>query len=332
MQDFQLRESLEKFQNATVKTITPTSQGIQLITSGSDWKFANEGELERLVWACLPHFLGCQPLQRQFRVSNQCCDILAVSQQRLTVIELKVAEDRYLIPQLARYFDALREEQPFTDQINYQRSIRLIAIAPNYHADNCTDIRYSQLSFELYQYQIRQHRQKHYLTLLNLETQEQRHQEIPVLQLPSNPADLPDPPRLMQNWIKRCNPEQATSLLQLRAKILGFDPRIQETMQDRGIYYGKGKKYLAELRTDPAREFCIFFWIPDRSYYGGQVRRIRYWTNWLTAGYWGPCNSGFKLSVNIASGSYRFAKARGLQQSLEVLTDKALKHWLERMN
>ncbi|ABB57807.1 hypothetical protein [Synechococcus elongatus] len=314
------------------KTIAQTLQGIQLTQSGAEWKFANEGELELLIWACLPHLLDCQPLQRQFRVSNQCCDILAVSQQRLTVVELKVAEDRYLIPQLTRYFDALQREQPFADQVDYQRSIRLLAIAPSYHADNFTDIRYSQLSFELYQYQIRKHRQKHYLTLLNLETQEQRHQEIPVLQLPSHSEDLPEPPRLMQNWIKRCTPEQSAGLLKLRAKILKFDPRIQETAQDRGIYYGKGKKYLAELRIDPAGEFCIFLWLSDRRYFSGQVRRIRYWTNWITAGYWGPCSSGFKLSVNWGMGSYRFAKAPGLQENLSDLTDKALKHWLERIN
>ena len=316
-----------------MSSIDADSQGIQLLQTGNQWKFANESEFERFLWNLLPDYLDCQPLHRQFRINNQCCDILAIgSGQELAIIELKVAEDRYLVTQLTRYFDAIAQEKPFADQVNYQRPIRLIAIAPSYHPDNLTDIRYSQLSFELYQHQIKRQASNHYLTLTNLHNQEQRKQKISVVQLPSSTPDLPDPPRLIQNWIKRCTPEQASSLLNLRARILNFDPRIQEIVQDRGIFYGKGKKYVAELRTDPANEFCIFFWLSDRYYFPGQIRRIRYWTNWITAGYWGPCNSGFKLSVRWGQGSYQFAKAPRLQQSLEVLTDKALKQWLERID
>ncbi|WP_338442057.1 hypothetical protein VZG28_02850 [Synechococcus elongatus IITB4] len=307
-------------------------QDIQLISSGFGWKFANESELERFLWEFLPDYLDCQPLQRQFRINNQCCDILAIGyENELIVIELKVVEDRYLVSQLTRYFDAIAQEQPFADQVNYLRPIRLIAIAPSYHPDNLTDVRYSQLSFELYQHQIEQQAQNHYLILLNLHTQEQRQQQIPVVQLPNTPAALPDPPHLMLTWLKRCTPKQRDHLLKLRIKILNFDPRIQEVVQGQSIFYGKGKKHVAELCIDPAREFCIFFWFPnDENFFRGRVRRFRYWTNWITASYWGACHAGFQLDLRRRV-TYKEVKQPFNQRSLENLLEKALKIWKRRM-
>ncbi|MBC6435444.1 hypothetical protein FM036_38660 [Nostoc sp. HG1] len=56
--------------------------------------------------------------------------------KQLVVLELKNAEDRYIVQQLTRYYDALKEVKPLEDEIDYQQPISLIAIKPNFHRDN----------------------------------------------------------------------------------------------------------------------------------------------------------------------------------------------------
>lgn len=61
------------------------------------------------------------------------------------VLELKNGEDRYIVQQLTRYYDALREEKPFNEKIDYEQPIVLIAITPSFHKDNFTDRKYHLL-------------------------------------------------------------------------------------------------------------------------------------------------------------------------------------------
>ncbi|MBC6435548.1 DUF91 domain-containing protein [Nostoc sp. HG1] len=66
-------------------------------------------------------------------VNGQICDILALRENKqLVVLELKNAEDRYIVQQLTRYYDALKEVKPLEDEIDYQQPISLIAIKPNF--------------------------------------------------------------------------------------------------------------------------------------------------------------------------------------------------------
>ena len=93
--------------------------------------------------------LGLKTIKRQYTVSEQRCDIIAVDKDRsLTVLELKNGEDRYIVQQLTRYYHALLESKPLADRVNYDRPVRLIAIAPRFHRDNFTDRRYSQLNLQ----------------------------------------------------------------------------------------------------------------------------------------------------------------------------------------
>jgi RecB family endonuclease NucS len=55
--------------------------------------------------------------------------------KRLVVLELKNGEDRYVVQQLTRYYDALLEHKPFADRVDYDRPVRLIAITPKFHRD-----------------------------------------------------------------------------------------------------------------------------------------------------------------------------------------------------
>lgn len=120
-----------------------------MLNTHQDWKFQSELLLENFIWSILP-LLNLQELARQYRLSEQVCDILAIDpQQQLVIIELKNTEDRYIIQQLTRYFAAVEQHRPFQDQVNYQLPIRLVAIAPQFHAHSLIDQDYNRLDVEL---------------------------------------------------------------------------------------------------------------------------------------------------------------------------------------
>ena len=85
---------------------------VSLRKTGSGWEFESETILEDFVWANLQQLLGLIPLKRQYRVSGQICDIVAVDEnKRLVVLELKNGEDRYIVQQLTRYGDRAQLSQ-----------------------------------------------------------------------------------------------------------------------------------------------------------------------------------------------------------------------------
>ncbi len=117
--------------------------------------FKNEAELEKFVYGHLDELLNLQPIAKQYRVDSDICDILAVDEQRrLSIIELKNVEDRYVVQQLTRYYDSLLGEKPFADLVNYENTIRLIAISPSFHNHNFVDKNYARLEFEFWSFDI----------------------------------------------------------------------------------------------------------------------------------------------------------------------------------
>lgn len=85
--------------------------GAALRKTGESWEFASEAALEDFIWQNLQQLLGFTPLQRQYAVKGEVCDILALDDQKqLVILELKNAEDRYVIQQLTRYYDNLLDE------------------------------------------------------------------------------------------------------------------------------------------------------------------------------------------------------------------------------
>lgn len=78
------------------------------------WNFSSEFDLEEFIWASLGSLLDLKPLARQHSTGGQICDILALAVDgQLVILELKNVEDRYVVPQLTRYYASLRKEQPF---------------------------------------------------------------------------------------------------------------------------------------------------------------------------------------------------------------------------
>jgi Uma2 family endonuclease len=106
----------------------------QITKDADKWEFANEASLEDFVWDNLEQLLSLKPLRRQHHVNGNFCDILAVSENhQLVVIGLKNTEDRYVVQQLTRYYDALLREKPFEHQIDYDLPVSLTILSPSFH-------------------------------------------------------------------------------------------------------------------------------------------------------------------------------------------------------
>ena len=152
----------------------PMFNYVTLRKTGSGWEFDSEAALEDFLWDNLENLFGLTPLKRQYNANEQFCDILGTSKQKqLALLELKNSEDRYVVQQLTRYYDILVEEKPFAEKVDYEQPIRLAAIAPSFHKDNFTDLKYHLLAsqFEFWQFSIVEESEKFYFDLKNLRTE-----------------------------------------------------------------------------------------------------------------------------------------------------------------
>ena len=148
--------------------------------TGTGWEFESEAALEDFAWDNLKQLLGLTPLKRQYWVKGQICDILATDEnERLVVLELKNGEDRYIVQQLTRYYDALLEEKPFKEEIDYSKAISLVAITPSFHKDNLIDKKYHTLAFQFLDFKIVNLNEKFYLYLKDIDTEKVLQLEIP---------------------------------------------------------------------------------------------------------------------------------------------------------
>jgi len=66
--------------------------------------------LEDFVWNHLEQLFQFFPLKRQYISKGEICDILALKDKQLAILELKNSEDRYIVQQLSRYYDSLIDE------------------------------------------------------------------------------------------------------------------------------------------------------------------------------------------------------------------------------
>jgi hypothetical protein len=241
-----------------------------IIQSGDSWQFRNECDLEEVIWRNLSQLLNLSPASRQFSISGKFCDILAVEpSHRLVIIELKNKEDRYVIQQLVRYYDALKGSAlPF--DIDCTAPPRLIVIAPSFHADSLIDCKYSTLPIELMTFSLQSVSGGFCLTLSDSTGQElsalllQKEQALSKTAVPMSP-----PPRKLLNWLSNSSDVEKTWVLALRQQLLEFDPRMKEIVEPTQIFYGRGKsKPCCELRKNTtgglsAQKVTYFLWLPD---------------------------------------------------------------------
>lgn len=273
---------------------------VSLRKTASGWEFDSEEALEDFVWANLPALFGLTPIKRQHIVKGQFCDILALGENNgLVVLELKNAEDRYVVQQLTRYYDALREQKPFSEQIDYDIPIRLVAVAPSFHRDNFTDIKYHKLNFVLLSFEVIQDGKQLYLVMKNSV-------EVSRLVLPypeeylvesadNNPIPkgISRPPRVLLKYLEKHSNDEQEIILQIREKILSFDDRIQEKTTARAITYGmdkgEGKLYKSKLCAEfysylGECSLALYLWLPypkkkrvGAFYEGGAKKGIARW-------------------------------------------------------
>ncbi|MCF4968428.1 endonuclease NucS domain-containing protein [Nostoc sp. CMAA1605] len=254
-----------------------TNKNVALRKTGQDWKFIDESELENFVWDNLEEIFGLKPLARQLFVKGEICDILAIGENnQLTIIELKNIEDRYVINQLTRYYETLLEEQPLKSHINYDEPIRLIAVCPSFHRHNLIDKKYSKLDFDFFTFFIKHENSDfnfhltHILNQLEQKVIKINYQEVNFQKL--IPDSIPEPPRLLLDWLGSLTQTEIENLTKIRHQILSFDSRIEEMIVNKSILYaskyGKNKiKQCAELCFDrKSKKILLFLWltIPNR--------------------------------------------------------------------
>ena len=240
------------------------------IQAGQSWQFSTESDFEEVVWHNLPKLLNLRPLSRQFSISGKFCDILAVDESnQLVIVELKNTEDRYVVQQLVRYYDAIKTAEilPFEVAIGEPR---LVAIAPRFHADTLTDCQYCTLKIELMSFRLELSKRDR----LRLVLSDAAGDELSRLLLPDKLSNvqpdlqIPEPPRKLLNWLSHSDELEHAWLLTLRRQLLGADLRMKEIIEPSTITYGKGKaKPCCELRkiTDRYRRKGVDcrLWLPD---------------------------------------------------------------------
>ena len=235
---------------------------------GTSWKFENETILEDFIWHNLTNFLDLFPVSRQYKTKNgQICDILAKDENnRLFILELKNTEGRYIVQQLTRYYEELLSEKLFTDKIDYRQPVKLVAVAPTFHRDNFTDIKYNKLDLELWQFKIIEQQDGLYFQVLKLKNKSKHSIKI-LYQEKRNDINISAPSKLLLNILSKCDSEEKAKILEIRNKVLSFDKQIKEIGDGGKILYGTSKNNIfAELRFDSKRnKVALFLWLTNVS-------------------------------------------------------------------
>ena len=343
--------------------------GVTLRRIAGGWEFSSELALENFIWDNLEAVLGLIPLKRQYIIRGEICDILAITPQRqLTIIELKNAEDRYVLQQLTRYYDSLIVEKPFPQEVDYDQSVRLLAIAPTFHRHNYVNRKYIRLSIEFMQVSILQNSDTFSLKLESLDNQEAQKIQIPYQEVKPGLEiqDEPDIPEQLVRWLGSCPPQQQEGFRKIRSYILGYHERMREFVNKKSIQYGTGKtKLCAEFYFDSRNQVPIFFlWLPLPSNWKAKsIGRLRLWTDGILVTDVGHvpeglgkmrlkneweeipkekwprksllCNGSHRSHTPVNSCGYlrRVTGESELKElsSLEIFVEIALQKWLEKL-
>lgn len=254
---------------------------------GTGWQFETEALLEDFFQANLYNLLELKVLGQQYYISGQVCDLLAVSAQgQLSIIELKNDEDRYIVQQLTRYFDAVVNEKPFQEIIDYSQPIRLIAVAPRFHRDNWTDQKYHQLEFEFLEFCITSWTEGFIFKLHHQESGKAWNAVVPYRDTSSD-REIPSIPKLLLTMLAKSPDIDRQGVILFRETLLNFDVRMQEITTNGSIFYGRNKSQIcAELKYDgQRRRIALFLWLPHQVRLNrgkAMVARLRVWTDWET--------------------------------------------------
>lgn len=273
---------------------------------GCEWRFDKESEFEDFMWRNLEELLQIKPFKRQYYVKGQFCDILGTGQNKeLVILELKINEDRYIVQQLTRYYDAIVEEKPFATEIDYSQKIKLIGIVPSVHKDSCIDVKYNILDIVFMCFSLQEINKKLYFQLKdNLSNSRQSLMEI----IPKNEVSelsLPEIPKKLKQILSKATELEQIGVDQMRKQLLSFHKKMVETVVSESIIYQFNKSSpVAEIRFDDRRnQLALFLWLPlsTSQSISLKIRRIvvrmRIWTNWETVSHLGYIRQGNGIMI-----------------------------------
>lgn len=237
---------------------------------GDRAEFETELALELFFWSTVLEKLGLKPLKRQHYCREGICDILAKgTNNQLIIIELKNVKDSHVINQITSYFDALNDEKPFSDQIDYSHPIELYVVAPDYKDRTACILKYHRLDINILSYTVIKSENNIIFTLKKWENDvEQVKLNIPFLDELSNSVVIPQSPKVFQHLISRLSKNEATYGHALRNQIYqfsqNFNAKTYERVTGKSLRLERNKQNpIAEIGWDNKRNcLSIYLWLP----------------------------------------------------------------------
>ncbi len=233
-------------------------------------EFETERHLEWFFWQEVLTEIGLNPLKSQYSCREGICDILARgTENQLVIIELKNTQDSHVIEQITAYFDALKQEQPFAEQVDYSKPIELYTVCPNYRDRIELNLKYHKLDFTLLSYKVKSYNDGFIFTLYQWLTKtEVAKIEIPLATAIPPVFNLPDPPKSFINLLGKCSESEKQWVIQIRDQIYqfsqNFNYKISEQPDGQWTRFERTKQYpIAEVGWDNKRNtLAIYLWLP----------------------------------------------------------------------
>lgn len=254
---------------------------------GTSWQFVDESNLERFLWEHLEILFKVKPIARQYLIGGLYCDIIGVSLERqLFIFELKNEEPRHIVQQLTQYFHQFRQNQPLLENVDFSLPIKLIAIAPSFHAINFIDHRYSILDIDFFQFSIKEIEDQVEVIFKGSKRFESRLTVLPHLLDRENVSPVEPPSQALINWIGSYSADCQKIILNFREKVLSADEKMREDKTSNCFVYGRGKSKLCMgLKKGKQNSLELFLWLPVPEIYSrngrkNSVGRMYVRTNW----------------------------------------------------
>lgn len=237
---------------------------------GESVEFETERHLEWFFWYTVLPKIGLKPLKSQYTCREGICDILAKgNQNQLVIIELKNVEDSHVIEQITAYFDALIEEKPFSEQIDYTKPIDLYTVCPTYRNRTVTTLKHHKLKFTLLSYAVKSSNQGFIFTLYEWLTKTEIAKiDIPIAAEIAPTPNLPDPPKAFVNLLGSCSECEKIWAIEIRGQIYQFaqslNYRIYEKPDSKWVRFERNKQNpIAEIGWENKREsLAVYLWLP----------------------------------------------------------------------
>jgi len=237
---------------------------------GENAEFETERHLEWFFWYTVLPKIGLKPLKSQYTCREGICDILAKgNHNQLVIIELKNVEDSHVIEQITAYFDALIEEKPFSEQIDYTKPIELYTVCPTYRNRTVTTLKHHKLKFTLLSYAVKSSNQGFIFTLYEWLTKTEIAKiEISLAAEIAPSSNLPDPPKAFVNLLGNCSGREKIWAIEIRDQIYQFSQslnyKIYEKPDGKWVRFERNKQNpIAEIGWENKREsLAVYLWLP----------------------------------------------------------------------